>query len=146
MGYCIRLAYELNWVNPFELGGPAWLDPPTLSEYDIVARTGSPVSSDQTKAMLRTLLKERFKLAVHRERRDLPAYDLVLGSGEPNLRASDAGAERKVTFEGREKWVFHHFSMADLALQLGPPMMSRTVVDKTELAGPSIFGWTWRAI
>src|SRR4051794_21095898 len=69
MGYCIRLAYGVS--RSYELAGPGWIDPPTEVLVDIVAKAGRPVSDAQIKLMLQTLLAERFKLAVHREKRNL---------------------------------------------------------------------------
>jgi len=41
--------------------------------------------------MLQNLLVERFKLNSHRERKELPAYDLVLAKGGPKLKKADDG-------------------------------------------------------
>ena len=54
-GYSIRWAYG---VQPYEIVGPAWIDPPTDFHYDIVAKAAGPVGDDQLKLMLRTLLAD----------------------------------------------------------------------------------------
>src|SRR5438105_2784488 len=38
--YCIRLAYGA--LRPYDLAGPAWIDPPTGVLIDILAKTGKP--------------------------------------------------------------------------------------------------------
>lgn len=134
MGYCIRLAYGVQ--RSYELVGPGWIDPPTDVLVDIVAKTGSPAAEDQVRLMLQTLLADRFRLAVHREKRDIPAYALVLVRSERALQQSGSGTETKVR-PGPKPYdlVFQGVSIAQLALQLGPPMTSRPVVDKTGLQG-----------
>jgi uncharacterized protein (TIGR03435 family) len=57
MGYCIRLAYG-TWRS-YVLAGPAWIDPPTDVLVDIIAKAASPVTQDQIKSMLQTLLAKR---------------------------------------------------------------------------------------
>ena len=56
------------------IGGPAWID---SEGYDIEAKPES--NTDQTHAwlMLQTLLADRFRLALHRETRELPVYNLT---------------------------------------------------------------------
>lgn len=136
MGYCIRLAYGLSWQRPYELSGPIWLDPPTDVLVDVIAKTESPASEDQIKSMLQTLLIERFKIEVHREKRSLPAYELVVGSNGPVLRKSAPGGEMKMKSGTKShEMLFESVSMAQFALHLGPPMTSRPVVNMTGLAG-----------
>jgi uncharacterized protein (TIGR03435 family) len=40
--------------------------------------------------MLQSLLKERFLAAVHRETKEMPAYDMVAAKGGVKIRAVDA--------------------------------------------------------
>jgi uncharacterized protein (TIGR03435 family) len=57
--------------------------------FDIVAKApeDEPVAG-RMQLMMRTLLAERFKLAVHRETRELLAYALVTAPGGPKVRAT----------------------------------------------------------
>ena len=68
-------------VSDFQIsGGPAWIssrDP----GFDIEARPPAPpVSSDDCRRMLQTLLADRFKLALHKETREMQVYALLVGS------------------------------------------------------------------
>lgn len=56
--------------------------------YDIEARSDHPVSYQQQMRMLQTLLADRFKLALHRETKELPVYAMVVAKGGPKLRES----------------------------------------------------------
>lgn len=136
MGYCIRLAYGLSSQRPYELVGPIWLDPPTDVMVDVVAKTDTPASEDQIKSMLKALLVERFKLEVHREKRSLPAWELVTAANSSALRKAAPGGEMKMKPGTKShETLFESVSMAQFALHLGPPATSRPVVDMTGLEG-----------
>jgi uncharacterized protein (TIGR03435 family) len=63
----IRAAYG---VRENELvGGPDWI---RSTGFDLEARGAADMSAETARAMLRTLLADRFSLAVHREQRELP--------------------------------------------------------------------------
>ena len=68
----IRVAYaipEFRIVN-----APDWV---TRERYDVVATTGGLVSRERQNAMLRTLLRERFKMVSRMDVRELPIFILV---------------------------------------------------------------------
>jgi uncharacterized protein (TIGR03435 family) len=75
-------------------GGPDWLD---SERYDIVAKAATDrptnVFRDEARVMLRAALADRFGLELHRERREIPVYVLLLamrdGGLGPNLRRSN---------------------------------------------------------
>jgi uncharacterized protein (TIGR03435 family) len=56
-------------------GVPSWVD---QERYDIAARSSGKPNVDQVNAMLRTMLKERFKMSGHIEPRDIDVYALVV--------------------------------------------------------------------
>jgi uncharacterized protein (TIGR03435 family) len=93
----IQNAYR---VQAYEIvGGPEWLN---SDGYDIEATPGGAADEAKTRLMLRSLLAERFKLTVHRETRDMPAYALTAAKGglrlpapqTPDCAASDAPMQR----------------------------------------------------
>ena len=72
-------------VKGFQISGPGWLD---SERYDIVAKLPRGATKAEFMAMLQNLLAERFKLTLHRERKDLPMYALVVGKNGPKLKES----------------------------------------------------------
>src|ERR1017187_586637 len=72
-------------VKDFQISGPGWLD---SERYDIVAKVPRGATKEQSKVMMQNLLAERFKLALHREKKDLPMYALVVGKNGPKLTES----------------------------------------------------------
>jgi bla regulator protein blaR1 len=78
----ITLAYGGDLQNVDEIiGGPAWLD---SERFDVSAR-GAIVDGAgnmaQGRAMLQSLLEDRFNIRVHRERQERPVYKLVIAPG-----------------------------------------------------------------
>jgi uncharacterized protein (TIGR03435 family) len=116
-------------------GGPGWRD---SDRYNIEATVGSPLppwpdSNKQLSLMLQSLLADRFKLTVHRERKEEPVYELRVAKDGAKLQV--AKADEKAGFEmtpGRihSMAVPLEYLATSLGYQLG-----RLVVDKTGLAG-----------
>jgi bla regulator protein blaR1 len=97
LGILLRDTYRLQ---DFQIvGAPDWI---SSARYDITAKAEGeippPAPGDAgfnpVHLMMRSLLEERFKLAVHRETRELPIYALVLtsknGKMGPELKVSTA--------------------------------------------------------
>jgi uncharacterized protein (TIGR03435 family) len=79
------------------VGGPDWVQ---SARYDITAKAARefrptpPGPPAEMLLMLRTLLEDRFKLKVHREPREIPAYELVVvRPGALGLRKSDVDCD-----------------------------------------------------
>lgn len=82
----IAEAYQLQ---PHQvIGGPNWLD---SNEYDIEAKADGSAGKDQLMAMLRALLAERFRLAQHRETKELQVYELVVDKNSPKMQSAKNG-------------------------------------------------------
>jgi len=71
----LRDAYELSESR---ITGPDWLD---SDRYDLVARAPQGVPDNELMPMLQASLKERFHLAVHREMKEMPVFDMVVAKG-----------------------------------------------------------------
>lgn len=79
-------------VQPFELeGGPSWM---ASERFDVAATAGREAPLAEIRQMLQSLLTERFQLRVRQERREMPAYALMLLRADsrlgPALRKSAA--------------------------------------------------------
>ena len=116
-------------------GGPGWRD---SDKYNIEAKVGSPLppwpdSNKQLSLMFQSLLEDRFKLALHREIREEPVYELVVARSGSKLKM--ASADERAGFEmttGR----IHSMAvpLEYLATNLGY-LLGRQVMDKTGLTG-----------
>ena len=128
---CIQWAYG---VNEYQVSGPGWL---RNERYDIAARTANPVSPDELRPMLQALLKERFKLELHREQKEVPVYALVVMKGGGKLEA--AKSPGKPEFKVSEGiLVFQNYSLAEWSewASVGHTFgVDRPIVDKTGLTG-----------
>lgn len=67
--------------------------------YDIEAIVDGEVTDDDLRLMFQTLLEERFQLKIHRETREMTAYDLVVAKGGAKLKRADPDGE--VTLDGQ---------------------------------------------
>lgn len=76
-------------VNDFQIAGPGWLE---TDRFDIDATMPADTTQQRLQEMLRNLLLERFRIALHRETRDAPAYALVIGKNGPKMAHSAPGA------------------------------------------------------
>jgi uncharacterized protein (TIGR03435 family) len=137
MEECIRWAYD---VKEYQISGPDWLNSDDAS-YDIDAKAPAGASGREIQLMLRTLLAERFRLALHRETRMLPVYELVTGKNGPKLQAAGPDEKRGISSQGgsvEASGVTMEFFAATLARYIGAP-----VFDKTGVAGAFDFGFEY---
>ena len=72
----IQLAY--NAKDYQIVGEPAWAN---SERYDVTAKTENNASFEQMRPMLRSLLAERFSLALHGVTKELPVYELTAAKG-----------------------------------------------------------------
>jgi uncharacterized protein (TIGR03435 family) len=79
-----RLILTAYRIKPYQLTGPDWMG---TAKFDIEAKMPEGASREQMPEMLQALLAERFKLAIHRDSKELPVYALVVGKNGPKLQA-----------------------------------------------------------
>ncbi len=125
--------------NPQVVGGPAWLD---NQYYEIAAKLPAGATKEQIPAMLERLLKERFKVVVHRESKEQKVLALVVAKGGPKLtRSEDAsGGNGSIAPDGMKA---RGVTMATLARMLKHPA-GLTVVDRTGVEGTYDVEMKWR--
>ena len=147
----IQAAYQLQDFQV--LGGPNWLD---ADRFDVAAKAAGDRSPNEMLPMLRTLLADRFKLAVHTETKEQPIYALTFsrtdGKLGPRLQPSDANCAAAAANAlptradpnrpppcgdfrmSAGRLVATGMSMEQLAVRLSQ-RVSRAVQDRTALAG-----------
>src|SRR5262249_26013179 len=72
-------------VKNYQIIGPDSLNDVRV---DIVAKVPAGASKDDSRVMLQNLLMDRFGLKMHRERKEVQAYALLVGKRGTKLRAS----------------------------------------------------------
>lgn len=74
--------------------GPDWIKTEDSADrFDIIANVPSGATREQLNLMLENLLKDRFALAYHREKRDFDVYELVIAKGGSKLKDAEIPAE-----------------------------------------------------
>jgi uncharacterized protein (TIGR03435 family) len=71
------------------LGGPNWLE---LDRFDVIAKMPAGAEPGAEKAMLQSLLEERFKLVVRKDTKPLPAWVLTTGR-QPHMKEADGSGD-----------------------------------------------------
>jgi uncharacterized protein (TIGR03435 family) len=116
-------------VRDFQVSGPPVIE---SGRYDIRAKITGAASEDLQRQMLQTLLADRFRLALHRETRDLPMYALTAGRN-PAFSKSKQDGESSLKIVGANM-LFLNYTMEKLAAFLSV-RGDRPVIDETGLEG-----------
>ena len=100
------LLMDAYGVQRHQIKGPDWATADAIDGgalFDVSARVPPGATKEQVATMLQNLLKERFKLSLHREQTEGSGYALVAAKGGPRLKES-AGppgeSERNQTAKG----------------------------------------------
>lgn len=76
----ITMAYNLQ---RFEYSAPEWLNG---ERFDLTAKVPEGATREDFLLMQRALLRERFGLVVHKEKKEMVAYDLVVMKNGPKFK------------------------------------------------------------
>jgi uncharacterized protein (TIGR03435 family) len=123
-------------VKDFQISGPDWLN---TERFDIMAKMPPDTSREQLQLMRQKLLEDRFKLALHREKKTMPVYALVAGKGGLKVQplAEEAGDNPRRGGMMRMGW--GHLEAQKVSLTEFTDTLSRLVdrpvVDMTETKG-----------
>lgn len=71
-------------IHGYDFSGPDWLQ---SARFDFAAKLPRGTTDRQFQSMLQNLLAERFKLAVHREKRSGMVYELSVGKNGPKFKS-----------------------------------------------------------
>jgi uncharacterized protein (TIGR03435 family) len=139
----ISFAYS---THPKQLvGAPAWAE---TEKYDITAQPdgeGAP-SQQQWKAMWQKLLAERFKLAFHRDKKELSVYVLSVGKTGPKLTKSEGDPNGLPSLGFRQLGDLNgrNATMGELSsFTLQGAVLDRPVLDQTGITGRYDFTLKW---
>jgi uncharacterized protein (TIGR03435 family) len=129
----IGYAYMMN-VRQI-VGGPGWME---LDKFDVEAETDrdGKLTQPVARAMVQLLLAERFRLAMHPDRRELAVY-AVTASEAPKLTKS-AGNEYgfgTVGFRMFGQMEVVNATMTEFANMLQRYVLDRPVLDQTGIEG-----------
>ena len=117
------------------VGGPSWLE---SDRVDITAKPEAPgvPNATQLRTMLKKLLAERFALAFHSEKREMPAYIITVGKDGPKLTKNESGGILP-GFGGRGPGAIgvRNSTMVEFAEFLQARLLDRPVVDQTGVTG-----------
>ncbi len=131
---CVKIAYGLR---DYSYSGPVWLE---TTRFDITAKPPAGwIERRDLGPMMKVLLADRFKLAVHTEQKSVAGFALTQAKG--GLKIKTAEAEDGTHSQGNALSV--HFNtkgitMADFALYLSR-QINAPVEDKTGAAGRYAF-------
>lgn len=128
-------------------GAPAWA---SKDHYDINAKVAGdgPVSKEQARGMMQALLAERFSLQIHREKKEMPVYALVVAKGGHKMKESAPDAKGGNYTTGSSRGMVMEAArgtMQRLAEQLSHSA-GRPVVDRTGLAGYWAYRFEWNPV
>lgn len=133
-GVTLKALIQRAWdVKDFQItGGPGWVN---SERFDVSAKaaTSGTVSGPELAQMIQSMLRERFRLEIHREIKDMPIYSLLVAKSGPKLTPTTAA---------NQTWSRGNGSLAGTKVPMGmfagdllESQLSRVVVDHTGIAG-----------
>lgn len=132
----VGFAYD---ARDFQIsGGPSWA---SSDRYDILAKAPESTSTTQLREAMQALLKQRLKLALRRETRQLTVYELTAARGGAKLHEATTGSGF-LRFVGKGQIEVSSYPMRQFALYLST-LLDRMVIDKTGLASKYDFTLKW---
>jgi uncharacterized protein (TIGR03435 family) len=72
-------------VKSYQISGPDWLD---SERFNITAKVPAGTTKEQFLVMLQNLVIDRFQMTMHREKKDLPAFALVVAKGGVKMKVA----------------------------------------------------------
>jgi uncharacterized protein (TIGR03435 family) len=150
--HAFRLILAAYHLEEYQLERkPDWLD---SENFALEAKAASPVDESQLRLMLQTLLSQRFKLVVHHETRDIPAYALTLGKNGTKLHEWKEGdpIPPRVPSRGNAEdsiSALTHQTIESFVRVLNLPGFNeryglhRPILDETGLQGAYLFNYWW---
>ena len=124
----VAWAHHLQWP---QIVGPAGMD---SQRYDIQAKTGRTVTDDEMRLMLQALLADRFKLASHRETRQMEALAMLVPKGGHKMTESKVEGPTQSRQDPERGAIVEGAVLSELANDMARET-SVPIVDMTGLKG-----------
>jgi len=129
----LKAAIRWAWhVTEYQVTGPDWLD---SQRYEIAGKAAGPATEDELRLMMQALLRERFKLALHLQTKELGAYLLVAGKNGPKFHESTTAGEGSIDINQRQLSVSVQRTPVSRLVELMSNMLRAPVIDRTGLKG-----------
>jgi uncharacterized protein (TIGR03435 family) len=140
----LQRAFDLQDTQ--KINGPDWLN---IDLFDIAATLPRSATTAQMRIMLQNLLAERFHMAWHREKQDLPAYVMVAAKGRVRLAVPKDAASNPLhkdnTLPGTRTIICANCTVGEFVKMLGHPE-GRFIFDETGLTGTYDFALTYESV
>ncbi|MGD0480938.1 MAG: TIGR03435 family protein [Terracidiphilus sp.] len=140
----MNLKYLIQWAWGLQakqvVGGPPWMDDARFDINGEIDGDGVP-NQHQWKMAVQKLLIDRFQLQIHHEKREMPAFALVIAKGGPKLTPGDGNvkAHQSMGLGGAPGQTMYgngvNASIGDFIGELQRIVMNRPIVDETGLTG-----------
>lgn len=142
----VEFAYKVQLKQI--INAPDWMD---AQKYDISGQPdveGQP-TYDQLKIMIQALLADRFKLTLHRDKKELSVFAMTIGKTGSKLKVSEesSAAAHTLNFHPGAKgglvFTARYASMHELCEALEQTMLDRPMSDQTGLTAKYDFDLTF---
>jgi uncharacterized protein (TIGR03435 family) len=136
----MALAYTLDMSEI--IGGPKWLD---SDRYDINAKVPAEFAEQKPSRlpeMVESLLVDRFQIEIHRDRRQMSGFALVVDKKGAKLRPSKNSEKGSETHSNGRHLIATNLTMENFTRRLSREVMG-VVIDRTGLKGGFDFELDW---
>lgn len=159
---CLSLKSIIRWafeVQNYQVaGGPSWIesdrwnilataphpaDPSAPVEYENMTDAQRKSTMELTRARVRTLLDDRFHLALHREAREQTVYALTIARGGPKLKESADQSKSGLMMGARRGVMESRGSDLDTLVKFLGERLQRPVLNRTGLTAHYDFKLEW---
>jgi uncharacterized protein (TIGR03435 family) len=132
-GISLKASVRWAWhVSDSQVVGPDWLD---SQRYEIAGKAAGPATEDELRLMMQTLLRERFKLTLHVQTKELGAYLLVPGKNGPKVHESTTQGEASIDINQRQWSVSVQRTPVARLVDMMSNALHAPVIDMTGLKG-----------
>jgi uncharacterized protein (TIGR03435 family) len=126
----VHNAFELRTA---ELSAPEWMGD---VRFDITAKVPDGATREQFREMMVNMLRERFGLKYHREKKEVAGYELVVGKGGPKFKESAPEPPKDTNAEPPKPGAWRSTPGAD-----GYPVLPPGVFGMSSMRGRSRAQW-----